>query len=170
MAAAGGGGGVGPRAGETEVFRIIPEVGKCYQHIEATRSVYIGNANHRYFSTNKPRYVGKFIRQVRQGWGDGMDVTDIFNDGINENRVEYSYEGFTCFIEVPCYQTLVKNIYEQKTGQSGIPGTGPANLIGQFMGIAKGGIKKEGNKKGGRRKNTRRAGRKSKKTRSKSRN
>ena len=26
------------RAGEIEVFRINPEVGKCYKHVEATRN------------------------------------------------------------------------------------------------------------------------------------
>ena len=83
--------------GEIEVFRISPEVGKCYEHIEATREEYFGHGKFRYFTTNTPRYVGKFIRQERKGHGDGVEVTGIFDNG----RVNYSY-GFTCFTEVPC--------------------------------------------------------------------
>jgi hypothetical protein len=85
------------REGEFEVFQLSPEVGKCYEHIEATRKEYIGDGKSRYFTTNTPRYVGKFIRQERYGSGDGQEVTDIFDNG----SVEYSY-GYTCFIEVPC--------------------------------------------------------------------
>ena len=87
---------------EMEIFRISPEEGKCYEHIEATRSQYIRGGNRRYFSTNQPRYVGKFIREERSGYGDGGQVWAIFNDNGTENRVEYSYEGNTCFIEAPC--------------------------------------------------------------------
>ena len=85
------------REGEIEVFRISPEVGKCYEHVEATRKEYIGDGKSRYFTTNTPRYVGKFIRQERYGSGDGQEVIGIFDNG----RVEYSY-GYTCFTEVPC--------------------------------------------------------------------
>jgi hypothetical protein len=88
--------------GEIEVFRITPEEGKCYEHIEATRSQYIGNGNRRYFSRNAPRYVGKYIKTLRYGYGDGGSVIAVFQDGPTENRVDYSYEGNTCFIEVPC--------------------------------------------------------------------
>jgi hypothetical protein len=83
--------------GEIEVFFINPEVGKCYEHVEATRKEYIGGGKSRYFTTNTPRYVGKFIRKERYGSGDGVEVTGIFDNG----RVEYSY-GYTCFTEVPC--------------------------------------------------------------------
>ena len=89
------------QSGEIEVFRISPEEGKCYEHIEATRLQYIGAGKSRYFSSNQPRYVGKFIRKER-GYGDGGKAWAIFNDNDRENRVEYSYEGNTCFTEVPC--------------------------------------------------------------------
>jgi len=88
--------------GEIEVFRISPVEGKCYEHIEATRSQYIGGENRRYFSRNAPRYVGKFIKTLRYGYGDGGSVIAVFQDGPTENKVDYSYEGNTCFIEVPC--------------------------------------------------------------------
>lgn len=88
---------------EMEVFRISPEEGKCYEHIEATRSQYVGgNVNRKYFSTNQPKYVGKFIRVEQSGYGDGGQVWAIFNDDGRDNRVEYSYEGTTCFIEAQC--------------------------------------------------------------------
>ena len=90
------------KASEIEVFRITPEVGKCYEHIEATRSEYMGQGKHRYFSENSPRYVGKFTREVRMGSGDGQTVEAFFDDNGSENSVNYSYEGYTCFIEVQC--------------------------------------------------------------------
>jgi len=88
--------------GEIEVLSYIkPKVNQCYQHIEATRSESIGGKT-RYFSTNEPRYVGKFIKQERFGSGNSGYTTDIFNDNGKENRVDYSYEGYTRFIKVPC--------------------------------------------------------------------
>lgn len=131
------------RPGEIEVFRIRTEVDKCYEHIEATRSDYVGRGTHRYFSTNQPRYVGKFIRQERYGYGDGGEVIDVFSDNGKEVRVNYSYAGFTCFIEVPCKLNFnskaknqaLRNVYENKTGHSATPGNGPANLIRSYAGI-----------------------------------
>ena len=89
------------RAGEIEVFRINPEVGKCYEHVEATRNDNTDWANIRYFSTNEPRYVGEFVRAERQGYRNSSTYSCFFKIGRAENRVDYSYEG-TCFIEVPC--------------------------------------------------------------------
>ena len=154
-------------ANEIEVFRIKPEVDKCYEHIEATRSEYVGQGTYRYFSSNQPRYVGKFIRQERRGYGDGGEVWAIFNDNGRENRVDYSYEGNTCFTEVPCKLNLnskaknqaIRNVYENKTGQSTKPGNGPANLIRSYAGI-----KVPKGAEGGSRK-TRRLRKKSRKTR-----
>jgi hypothetical protein len=156
------------KPGEIEVFRISPKVDKCYEHIEATRSQYMGGGNHRYFSTNKPRYVGKFVKQMRQGYGNGGTVWDIFNQNGKENRVDYTYEGYTCFNEVPCKIELnskaknqaLRNVYESTTGKSATPGNGPANLIRSYAGI-----KVPRGAEGGRR--TRRIkNKKSKKTRS----
>lgn len=159
------------RPGEIEVFRITPQVEKCYQHVEATRSQYLGGGKRRYFSTNQPRYVGKFVRTERTGWGDGGVVTDIFNDNGKENRVEYSYEGNTCFIEVPCISQMInqkarnqalRNVYEKTTGESAAPGSAPANLIRSFMGIKV----PKGAQGGGKKRTTRKLHKKSKKTRS----
>jgi hypothetical protein len=73
-------------------------VGKCYEHIEATRSV----GDYEYYSTDQPKYVGKYVRTERYGWGDAEKSIAIFDDNGKENRVNYSYEGNTCFKEVPC--------------------------------------------------------------------
>ena len=91
------------QAGEVEVFRITPEVGKCYEHIEATRSVEAKQGpDHRYFSTKQRSYVGKFVKNVKEGSGNGIEHFAIFDDNGKENKIQYSYKGFTCFIEVEC--------------------------------------------------------------------
>ena len=67
----------------------------------------------------------------------------FFNDNGKENHLDYSYQGNTCFIKVPCRVDLnskaknqaLRNVYETKTGQSANPGQGPANLIRSFAGI-----------------------------------
>ena len=152
-AAAGGGGGDSSsssgsspiaRAGEQQVFKIILEVGKCYEHIEATRYVYMGGENRTYFSTNQPVYVGKYLRDVRVGgYGDGAEIFAIFQNPEEEKTIRISVN--TCFVEVPCKLDVdisskardqaVRNIYEKATGESAAPGTGPANLIRAFAGI-----------------------------------
>jgi hypothetical protein len=87
---------------ETEVFRLTPVLNRCYEHAEYTRSQ--GNyPNVRYFVNIPPRYVGEFIRFEQGGFGDGGWRRDYFR-GLNGNEVavNYSYEGRTCFREVPC--------------------------------------------------------------------
>jgi hypothetical protein len=90
--------------GEVEVFRLSPEVGKCYEHAEYTRSTggYPSKSAARYFYMGKPKYVGRFVVTERSGWGDGGNVWSIFNDKGVKNRVDYSYWGKTCFREVEC--------------------------------------------------------------------
>jgi len=89
------------KEGETEVFYITPEKGKCYFHAEYTRkSGTYSERNERYFTTNKPTYVGKFT----DGWGAQYGAASYFINDITgeQNTVHYSYEGKTCFIEVNC--------------------------------------------------------------------
>jgi hypothetical protein len=105
---------------ESEVFRLTPEVGRCYEYAESTRKQ--GKyQNEQYFTTNTPRYVGKFLRTTRGGDRDGEWAFSIFedNDG-KEQRVDYSYEGTTCFREVPCTMSSladdpIKNIIGGKS-------------------------------------------------------
>ena len=82
---------------EIEVFRIEPLIGKWYEHVECTRKEGIK----RFFTSVPPKYVGKKIRREQGGWGDGGWVRDIFFDGQKFNIINYSYEGRTCFREVP---------------------------------------------------------------------
>jgi len=87
---------------EVQVFRLTPALNRCYEHAEYTRRQ--GNyPNERYFVNIPPRYVGEFIRFESGGWGDGGWRRDFFRDlNRNEVVVNYSYEGRTCFREVPC--------------------------------------------------------------------
>jgi hypothetical protein len=111
----------GTRRGETEVFAISPELGKCYKHVEATRTTGI-NPNEKYYTTNTPRFVGRFIREERYGYGDGASIFAFFQDDSTgaENSVEYSYEGNTCFIEVDC-ETLA----QQASARAPLPAPTP---------------------------------------------
>jgi hypothetical protein len=61
------------------------------------------------FSNAEPNYVGKCIGTFRDGYGDGANSWSIFNDNGIENRVDYSYEGETSFIEVPCQEPTQEN-------------------------------------------------------------
>jgi hypothetical protein len=53
-------GEIGPRSNETELFRVLLEIGKCYEHAESTRRQGYG-INKRYYTTNPLRYVGRFL-------------------------------------------------------------------------------------------------------------
>ena len=92
------------RPGETEVFFITPEKGKCYEHAEATRTEYIGNGNYRYFTTNTPQYVGEFTKALHSGSGDGRETYSYFDNSrtAKEHSIYHSYAGNTCFREVSC--------------------------------------------------------------------
>jgi hypothetical protein len=87
---------------EIEVFRLTPKPmeDKTYFYAEATRKTGTYQSGMKYYTTNKLKYVGKFIRDYRTNTGDGGYFWAIFKDGDVENRVDYSYEGNTCFIEV----------------------------------------------------------------------
>ena len=85
---------------ETEVFRLIPVLNRFYEHAEYTRME--GDyPNWRYFVNTTPIYVGEFIRYEEGGHRDGSWRRDYFRDlNGNENAVNYSYAGRTCFREV----------------------------------------------------------------------
>lgn len=84
---------------EIEVFRLTPIPGKYYETALHTRSV--GRyPDTKYYTTNIPIYVGKFIKHISTGYGDSAQHYDIFNDNGKEIIVQYTYEGTTCFREV----------------------------------------------------------------------
>lgn len=84
---------------EIEVYRLTPEVGKYYKTAEYTRKT--GRyPNEKYFTTNTPKYVGKFVKTEQYGFGDGAKAYSVFNNNGNLETVAYTYEGTTCFREV----------------------------------------------------------------------
>ena len=94
-----------------EVFRITPEVGNlCYEYAEYTQI-----DGGRYFTNIKPLYVGRLKRFEEGGYGDNRWRTDYFedNNGV-EHVVPYSYEGTTCFRQVPCLPHDVLNAVSLK--------------------------------------------------------
>jgi hypothetical protein len=98
--------------GETEVFRIVPIVDpdKFYEHAEHTRIV--GKwPNERYYTNIYPRYVGTKIRFINGGYGDNSWQTDYFvNECGDEIEVKYTYEGRTCFREVPARPQIIPSL------------------------------------------------------------
>ena len=84
-----------------EVFRISPKEGKYYEYAEYTEKIGVW-PNDRYFTTDPLRYVGKHIKHCTQGYGDGADHWDIFEDsGGQAIQIDYTYAGTTSFREVP---------------------------------------------------------------------
>jgi hypothetical protein len=85
---------------ETEVFRLSTfHTNKCYAFALSTRTA--GSwPNERFYTTHPLSHLGKYIRRESRGSGDGAKITEIFEDG----RIDYNYEGTTCFVEVPCKQ------------------------------------------------------------------
>lgn len=121
---------------EFEIFRISPKVGeKCYEYAESTRKQ--GRyPNERYFTKTQPLYVGRLIRTERGGFGDGGWQTDYFQDNEKEHFVNYSYEGNTCFREVPCrpavipsLETLSRNVVKQGIDYSALPEDDPRRKV-----------------------------------------
>jgi len=90
---------------EVEIFRIAPEINnKCYEYAESTR-IEGTWPNERRFTTNKLIYVGRLIKIVLGGYGDNGWRIDYFEDNNGQEQiVNYSYEGKTCFREVPSLQ------------------------------------------------------------------
>ena len=116
----------------TEVFRLTPEVGHCYEYAEATRKQG-KNPNVQYFTTNPLRYVGGFVRSVRGGNSEYGGFCAYFLDNHGkEQRVDYSYDGNTCFREVPCIpslQSLSRNVDKPQVDYSSMSEGDPGRNI-----------------------------------------
>ena len=83
---------------QTEVFRITPIPDKLYETALYTRKT--GEwPNEKYFTTFTPRFVGKFIKHCQIGQGDGAIHYDIFEKEGRKIRIDYTYEGTTCYRE-----------------------------------------------------------------------
>jgi hypothetical protein len=111
---------------EIEVYHDSPKPDKYYFTALYTRKEGKWD-NQRYFTTNKPIYAGKHIRGMREGWGDGACVYELFDQDENIVRVNYTYEGTTCFVEVSQEEKiygsyeLIDNIRSYHTKTGGIP-------------------------------------------------
>ena len=120
-----------------EVFRITPEVGeKCYEYAESTRSQ--GRwPNEKRFTNVQPRYVGRLIRFETGGYGDNSWRRDYFQDNSGrEQVVNYSYEGNTCFREVPCspavipsLESLSRNVVKSNSDYFSLPEDDPQIMV-----------------------------------------
>jgi hypothetical protein len=122
---------------EFEVFRITPEVGeKCYEYAESTRTE--GRwPKERRFTNVQPLYVGRLIRFETGGYGDNGWRRDYFQDNNGrEQVVKYSYEGKTCFREVPCrpavipsLESLSRKVVKSNLDYSSLPEDDPQRMI-----------------------------------------
>ena len=90
---------------EVEVFRITPMHDRLYETATYTRKT--GEwTSEKYFTTHTPRFVGKFVKHCQIGYGDGAIHYDIFEKDGHKVRVDYSYDGTTCYREYdPLSQT-----------------------------------------------------------------
>lgn len=87
---------------EVEVFRLTKfDKNKCYEFALKTRSE--GRwPNEKHYTTNPLQYLGMYTRSEEWGYNDNHGGAEYFDDNGEVNRIEYDYEGKTCFREVPC--------------------------------------------------------------------
>ena len=92
---------------EIEVFSLTSfDKDKCYGFALRTRKS--GDwRNEKSYTTNPIKYLGKHIKSERWGFGDGSGGAETFE----KDRIEYDYDGKTCFIVVPCTPTGGKRKY-----------------------------------------------------------
>lgn len=54
--------------------------------------------NERHFTTNPLTFLGKYVRSERWGGsGDGSSGAEVFDNNGVITRIEYDYDGKTCF-------------------------------------------------------------------------
>lgn len=85
---------------EVEVFRIIKfDKNKNYSFALSTKKVGFYPEKVRYYTTNKLQFLGKYIKTERWGWHDGGGSAEYFDNNGKITRIEYDYDGTTCFVE-----------------------------------------------------------------------
>mgnify|MGYP006267061081 CR=1 FL=1 len=97
----------GPRKGETEVYRLCKfHPDKFYSFAFYTRRE--GRwPNERHYTTHKLLYLGKHVGSESWGCGDGSGGAEEFDNKGKLERIEYDYEGTTCFVEHDCDQESI---------------------------------------------------------------
>ena len=85
-----------------QVYRLTPVIGKYYEYTEAD-TVTCVYPNQIHFSKTKPNYVGQFIKKNEYGYCDNKETIYHFKNDITKkiHVVRLSYEGRSCFREVP---------------------------------------------------------------------
>lgn len=53
--------------------------------------------NEKYYTTERPRYVGRYVRREEFGYGDQSGGTDYFDINGKSIPIEMNYEGRVCF-------------------------------------------------------------------------
>ena len=85
--------------GETQIFRLIPVVGRSYKSAVATRKVWDSIYEPWLYYTTQPlRFMGRFVRSESSGSGDGKTYAEFFDLSGQEVRLDYDYEETTCLV------------------------------------------------------------------------
>jgi hypothetical protein len=80
----------------------LPIEGKYYEATTWDRKDGHWSAEKHYTNeTTKREYVGKYLRHIQQGYGDGADHWAVFLRDGKEIEIEYDYEGKLAWYEVP---------------------------------------------------------------------
>ena len=95
---------------EEVVFRISPQVNKAYETATYTRKTGI-YPNLRYYTTNPVVYVGIMVKEVTYNHRDASWGYVLFSKNGVEEKVEYTYEGTTCFREVPIQPCVIPSLF-----------------------------------------------------------
>jgi hypothetical protein len=93
-----------------EVFRISPELNKAYETAIYTKKIGI-YPNVKYYTTNKVIYVGIMIKEVTHNHRDASYGYVLFSKNGIEEKVDYTYEGTTCFREVPIKPCKIPSLF-----------------------------------------------------------
>ena len=88
------------KSNEVEVFRICKfNKNKNYSFALYTRKKGIYPDKEYYYTTNQLQFLGKYIKSERWGWHDGSGGAEYFDNNGKITRIEYDYDGTTCFRE-----------------------------------------------------------------------
>lgn len=82
-------------------FNKTENKGKCYTFALKTKTMG-QRPNETHWTTNPLKYLGVHDHSEEWGQGDGQGGAETFNNNGIETRIEYDYNGNTCFTEVPC--------------------------------------------------------------------
>jgi hypothetical protein len=86
---------------ETEVFRLTRfSKDKSYKFALYNKKKGKWPDEKYYTDTDSLKYLGYWVSSERwNSFGDGSGGAENFNDNGKINRIEYDYDGMTCFVE-----------------------------------------------------------------------